>query len=108
MFYVYYAQSPGQIYAQELAEGLLSYKDATQLCVKKYEWAKWDEEELAITAAITNEELQKVQEWFPEPAKELVSSSALLPLVRGVSNDGSIGGATPSHQQETQDINTKL
>jgi len=25
-----------------------------------------------------------------------------------VSNDGSIGGATPSHQQETQDINTKL
>ncbi len=36
MSHVYYAQAPGQIYAQELEEGLLTYEDATQLCTEKY------------------------------------------------------------------------
>jgi len=57
MSHVYYTQSPGQIYAQELAKGLLSYKDATQLCIKKYEQAKHLKEELAVAAPITTKEL---------------------------------------------------
>jgi len=60
MSHVYYTQSPGQIYAQELAEGLLTYEDATQLCIEKYEQAKQEEEELAVTMAITIKESQQV------------------------------------------------
>jgi len=57
MSHVYYTQSPGQIYAQELTKGLLIYEDATQLCTEKYLQAKCDEE-LTIATAITAEELQ--------------------------------------------------
>ncbi len=81
MSHVYYTQSPGQIYAQELAEGLLSYKDATQLCIEKYKQEKHLKEELTVTTPITAEELQLARDKFPKPAKILVSSGPLLPLV---------------------------
>ncbi len=108
MSHVYYAQSPGHIYAQELTEGLLTYEDTTQLCTEKYLQAKCDKE-LTVATTITTKELQQAREQFANPAKTLLSSSALLPLVQGVPDDDSArDGATPSHQQDTQDIDTEL
>jgi len=107
MSYAYYTQSPGQVYAQELEEGLLTYEDATQLCQDKYERARDKEPaKLLVTTPLTAEQLRQARERFPKPAKELMSSSSLLPLVHGVPDDD--GRATPSHQNDTQEINTKL
>ncbi len=102
----YYLGSPGRIFAAELDTQLITYNEARELCAKKYIRPHIkDEDELATP--LTEEELARVREAFPDLQTTAMPPHALSPVLREMSDPGGMG-ATPTHQADTQTLDNEL
>lgn len=104
----YYLGFPECIFATKLSKGTLTLPQAQELCSAKYTRGQFHSDKLVVTAPITAEELQETREQFSEPAKVLVPKGTLSLMVQGVYDNDTLGGATPSHQAETQAIDNEF
>ena len=102
----YYLGSPERIFGAELDSQLITYDEARELCAKKYIRPHiTDENELA--APLTEEELARVWEVFPDLQMAPMHLCTLSPVLRQLSDfDGM--GATPTHQTDTQALDHEL
>ncbi len=102
----YYLGSPEWIFGAELDEQLITRIEARELCAKKYIRPHiTDENEL--TTPLTEEELARVQEVFPDLQTTAVCLRSLSPVLREMSDPGGMG-ATPTHQANTQTLDNEL
>ncbi len=102
----YYLGSPERIFGAELDSQLISYNEAQELCAKKYIRPHiTDENELA--APLTEEELARVWEVFPDLQTTPVQLCPLSPVLREMSDPSGLG-ATPTHEADTQALDHEL
>ncbi len=102
----YYLGSPERIFGAELDSQLITYDKAQELCAKKYIRPQvTDENKLA--APLTEEELARVREVFPDLQTAGVPPRPLSPLLREMSDPSGMG-ATPTHQANTQALDNEL
>jgi len=102
----YYLGSPERIFGAELDSQLITYNEARELCAKKYIRPRiTDENELA--APLTEEELARVREVFPDLQTTPVPQHPLSPLLREMSDPDGLG-ATPTHAADTQALDHEL
>ena len=102
----YYLGSPEHIFGAELNSQLITYNEAQELCAKKYIRPQvTDENEL--TAPLTEEELARVREVFPDLQTKPVSPRPLSPILQHMSDPDGMG-ATPTHQANTEVLDSKL
>ncbi len=102
----YYLGSPERIFGAELDSQLITYDEARELCAKKYIRPHIkDENELA--APLTEEELARVREVFPDLQTAPVQPRPLSPILREMSDPSGMG-ATPTHEADTQVLNHEL
>ena len=102
----YYLGSPERIFGQELESGLITFPEARELCAKKYIRPHVIDENL-IAAPLTEQELASVLLIFPELNTSPMPLHALSPMVRRLSDPDGMG-ATPTHQADTQAIETDI
>jgi len=103
---VYYLGSPERIFGAELDQQLITHNEARELCAKKYiQPHVKDENELA--APLTEEELARVREVFPDLQTAPMRLRTLSPVLREMSDPDGMG-ATPTHQADTQALDHKL
>ncbi len=102
----YYLSSPERIFGAELDSQLITYDEARELCAKKYirPHVK-DENELA--APLTEEELARVREVFPDLQTTTMQPRPLSPVLREMSDPSGMG-ATPTHEADTQALDHEL
>jgi len=85
----YYLGSLEHIFGSKLSKGLVSLIEAQELCAKKY--IRNTNNEDALAAPLTQQELARVWEKFPDIATAPMPPCALSPMVRRVSDpDGVI------------------
>ncbi len=102
----YYLGSPEHIFGAELDSQLITYDEARELCAKKYIRPHIkDENELA--APLTEEELARVREVFPDLQMVPVQPRPLSPVLREVSDPHGME-ATPTHEADTQALDHEL
>ncbi len=102
----YYLGSPECIFGAELDTQLITCKEARELCAKKYIRPHIkDEDELA--APLTEEELARVREVFPDLQTMPVLPRPLSPVLRYMSDPDGVG-AEPDHQTEVQALDDQL
>jgi len=102
----YYLGSPEHIFGAELDSQLVTYDEARELCAKKYIRPHIkDENELA--APLTEEELARVREVFPDLQTVPVRLRPLSPILQEVSDPDGLG-ATPTHEADTQALDHEL
>jgi len=102
----YYLGSLERIFGAKLDTQLITYAEARELCAKKYIRPHiTDENELA--APLTEEELARVREAFPDLQTMPVSPRPLSPILREMSDPGGMG-ATPTHQANVQTLDNEL
>ncbi len=102
----YYLGSLERIFGAELDSQLITYGKAQELCTKKYIRPHIkDENELA--APLTEEELARVREVFPDLQTMPVLLHPLSPILREMSDPSGMG-ATPTHQTDTQALDHEL
>ncbi len=102
----YYLGSPERIFGAELDTQLITYNEARELCAKKYIRPHiTDENELA--APLTEEELARVREVFPDLQTTTVYLHSLSPILREMSDPSGMG-ATLTHQADTQTLDNEL
>jgi len=102
----YYLRSPERIFGAELDTQLITYTEARELCAKKYIRPHiTDENELA--APLTEEELARVREVFPDLQTTPVQPRPLSPVLREMSDPDGLG-ATPTHKANTQVLDHEL
>jgi len=102
----YYLGSPERIFGAELDSQLITYNEARELCAKKYiRPHTHDENELA--APLTEEELARVREVFPDLQTVPMPPRTLSPVLREMSDPSGMG-ATPTHQADTQALDNEL
>ncbi len=102
----YYHGSPEHIFGAELNSQLITQDEAQELCAKKYiQPHVKDKNELATP--LTEEELARVQEVFPDLQMQPVSQHPLSPILRCMSDPDGMG-ATPTHQANTQTLDNEL
>ncbi len=102
----YYLGSPERIFGAELDSQLITYDEARELCAKKYIRPHiTDENELA--APLTEEELARVREVFPDLQTAPMRLRTLSPVLRELSDPDGMG-ATPTHQADTQALDHEL
>jgi len=95
----YYLGSPERIFGAELDSQLITHIEARELCTKKYIRPHvTDENELA--APLTEEELARVREVFPDLQTTSLQPRALSPLLREMSDPSGLA-ATPTHAADT-------
>ncbi len=102
----YYLGSLKWIFGAELDSQLITYNEARELCAKKYIQPQiTDENELA--APLTEEELARVREVFPNLQMAGMPPRPLSPLLQEMSDPSGMG-ATPTHQADTQVLDNEL
>jgi len=102
----YYLGSPERIFGAELDSQLITYDEARELCAKKYiRPHTTDENELA--APLTEEELARVREVFPDLQTTPLQPRPLSPLLREMSDPSGLA-ATPTHEADTQVLDHEL
>jgi len=102
----YYLSSPERIFGAELDTQLITYDEARELCAKKYIRPHIkDEDELA--APLTEEELARVWEVFPDLQTMPVQLCPLSPVLQEMSDPDGLG-ATPTHEADTQALDHEL
>ncbi len=102
----YYLGSPERIFGAELSSQLITYDEARELCAKKYiRPGVIDENELA--APLTEEELARVREVFPDLQTTPLQPRPLSPLLREMSDPSGLA-ATPTHEADTQALDHEL
>ncbi len=102
----YYLGSPERIFGAELDSQLITYDEARELCAKKYIRPHiTDENKLA--APLTEEELARVREVFPDLQTAPMRPRTLSPVLRELSDPDGMG-ATPTHQANTQVLDHEL
>jgi len=102
----YYLSSPEHIFGAKLDSQLITYDEARELCAKKYIRPHIkDENELA--APLTEEELARVWEVFPDLQTVPVQPRPLSPILREMSDPHGMG-ATPTHEADTQALDHEL
>ncbi len=102
----YYLGSPERIFGAELDSQLITYNEARELCAKKYIRPHvTDENELA--APLTEEELARVREAFPDLQAVPLQPRPLSPLLRAMSDPDGLA-ATPTHAADTQAADNEL
>ncbi len=102
----YYLGSPEHIFGAELDSQLITRDEAQELCAKKYiRPHTTDKNELATP--LTEEELARVREVFPDIQTMPMSPRPLSPLLRCMSDPDGMG-AEPTYQVETQSLNDQL
>jgi len=102
----YYLGSPERIFGAELDSQLITRDEARELCAKKYIRPHIkDEDELA--APLTEEELARVREVFPDLQTTSVQPRPLSPVLREMSDPDGMG-ATPTHEADTQALDHEL
>ncbi len=102
----YYLSSPERIFGAELDSQLITYNEARETCAKKYIRPHiTDKNELA--APLTEEELARVREVFPDLQTAPVQPRPLSPLLREMSDPSGLG-ATPTHEADTQELDHEL
>jgi len=102
----YYLGSPEHIFGAELDTQLITHDEAQELCAKKY-IRPHIKEENELAAPLTEEELARVREVFPDLQTTAVSPRPLSPILRCVSDPDGMG-ATPTHQADTQALDDEL
>ncbi len=102
----YYLGTPRRIFAAELEEGLITETEVRELCTKKYIHSTTNDEN-ALIAPLTPEELERIKIQFPDVAAAAMSAHAHSPMVQRLSDPDGMG-ATPTHQTETEDLDTEL
>ncbi len=103
---LYYLGSPKRIFGAELDSGLITEREAQELCAKKYIQPHITDED-ALAAPLTKQELEQVQLQFPDLAQKPMPPHALSPMVRQLSDPDGMG-ATPTHQAKVHEINTTI
>jgi len=102
----YYLRSPECIFGAKLDTQLITYNEARELCAKKYIRPHIkDKNELA--APLTEEELARVREVFPDLQTTPVQPRPLSPLLREMSDPSGLG-ATLTHEADTQALDHEL
>ena len=102
----YYLGSPECIFGAELDSQLVTYSEAQELCAKKYIRPHiTDENELA--APLTEEELARVREVFPDLQTAPMQPRPLSPVLQEMSDPDGMG-ATPTHEADTQALDHEL
>jgi len=102
----YYLGSLERIFGAELDTQLITYNEARELCAKKYIRPHiTDENELATP--LTEEELARVREVFPDLQTKPVCPRPLSPVLREMSDPSGMG-ATLTHQADTQTLDNEL
>jgi len=102
----YYLGSLERIFRAKLDSQLITYDEAQELCAKKYIRPHiTDENELA--APLTEEELARVREVFPDLQTAPMRPRTLSPVLRELSDHDGMG-ATPTHQADTQALDHEL
>ena len=102
----YYLGSPEHIFGAELDSQLITHTEAQELCAKKYIWPHIQDEN-ELTAPLTEEELARVREVFPDFMTTAVRPRTLSPLLRCMSDPDGMG-AEPDHQIEVQELDNQL
>ncbi len=102
----YYLGSPERIFGAELNSQLITYNEARELCAKKYIRPHVNNKN-KLAAPLTEEELARVREVFPDLQTTGVSPRPLSPLLREMSDPSGMG-ATPTHQADTQALDNEL
>jgi len=101
----YYLGSLERIFGAELDSQLITYDKAQELCAKKYIQPHiHDKNELA--APLTEEELARVREVFPDLQTMPVHPRPLSPILREMSDPCGMG-ATPTCQADTQALDNE-
>src|SRR6266702_1534253 len=103
---VYYLGTLRCIFAAELKGGLIDETEARELCAKKYVRPTITDENTLVTP-LTAAELEQIKVQFPDVATAAMSTRAQSPMVRRLSDPDGMG-ATPTHQAETEDLDTEL
>jgi len=102
----YYLGLPERIFGAELDSQLINYNEARELCAKKYIRPHTkDKNELA--APLTEEELARVREVFPDLQTAPMHPRPLSPILQEMSDPSGMG-ATPTHQADTQTLDNEL
>ncbi len=102
----YYLGSLERIFGAKLDSQLITYNEARELCAKKYIRPHIkDENELA--APLTEEELARVREVFPDLQTTPVQPRPLSPVLQEMSDVDGLG-ATPTHEADTQALDHEL
>jgi len=102
----YYLGSPERIFGAELNTQLITYNEVQELCAKKY-IRPHIKNENELAAPLTEEELARVREVFPDLQTETVYPRTLSPVLREMSDPDGMG-ATPTHQADTQTLDNEL
>ncbi len=102
----YYLGLPECIFAAELEEGLITRREARELCAKKYIRPHITDEN-TLAAPLTEQELASVLHVFPDLDTKPMPPHALSPMVRRLSDPDNMG-ATPTHQADVQEIDTNI
>ncbi len=102
----YYLGSLERIFGAELDTQLITHNEAQELCAKKY-IRPHIKDENKLAAPLTEEELARVQEVFPDLQTTAVSLHPLSPILRYMSDPDGMG-ATPTHQANTQALDNEL
>ncbi len=102
----YYLGSPERIFRAELDSQLITYDEARELCAKKY-IRPHIQDENELTAPLTEEELARVREVFPDLQTAPVQPRPLSPVLREMSDPDGLG-ATPTHEADTQALDHEL
>src|SRR6266702_2920263 len=102
----YYLGSPECIFGAKLDSQLITRNKAQELCAKKYIRPHIkDEDELA--APLTEEELARVWEVFPDLQTMTMQLHTLSPVLQAMSDPDGLG-ATPTHQADTEALGHEL
>ncbi len=102
----YYLGSPERIFGAELDSQLITYNKARELCAKKYIRPHISNEN-ELAAPLTEEELARVREVFPDLQTTQVQPHPLSPVLREMSDPDGLG-ATPTHEADTQALDNEL
>ncbi len=102
----YYLGSPEWIFGVELESGLITLQEAQELCTKKYIRPHVTDENLLVTP-LTEEELGAVLLKFPDLNTKPMPMHSLSPMVRRLSDPDGMG-ATPTHQDDVQDLDADI
>jgi len=102
----YYLGSPERIFGAELDTQLITYDEARELCAKRY-IRPHIKDENKLAAPLTEEELARVREVFPDLQTAPMPARPLSPILREMSDPDGLG-ATPTHEADTQALDHEL
>ncbi len=103
---IYYLGTPRRIFAAKLDSRLITKTKVWELCAKKYVCPTITNKN-TLVAPLTPEELERIKVQFPDVVQATVPTRAQSPMVQWLSDPDGMG-ATPTHQMETEDLDTKL